>query len=1195
MNRLRARLVPWLCGLLWCSLCGVHAQEFRATLTGTVSDPSGAVIPNATVEAVNNSTQQKYTAKTTGSGAYYIPYILPGTYTVRATAPGFKTAEQNDVTLEASRSFNLNFKLEVGMATQTVEVTTAPPLLENANGSGGTILDAHELENVPLNGRQVYTLIGTTPGSAFLQHQFGASGYSGTRGWDVSNNYRLGGGVNTYQQFTLNGSNITMQDNGAQGTWELAPNIDALQEVNIMTTTYDARYGRTGGGTVNMVVKSGTNVYHGDAYEYLENGDLNANNFENNLNGLPRQNIHQNQFGGTIGGPIKKDKIFFFASDEQYLETIPFTTLTSVPPAYLRPQAGQGVNFTPTGYTIFDPSTTVCKAPGGTIGNCANNNYARSPFPNDTIPATRISPIGLALLNLFPQPNSGSNGLNNNFIANTPDQYNYNQPMVRLDYNTSDRTRWYSMFAFQHGTEFRNTSGFPPPAENGNIHHIRQELMASQDMTHIFSPSLVGDFKVSFSRFLDFSWNGDLAAPVNPATIGLNMPSIPTSSLKDLPQITFSQLYPQVVGNQVNNNVYNNIIFDNDWSKTAGHHTFEFGGEIAEFQYGNPQSVGSPNGSFQFGTSNTQYNPFTRNSLPGVLDGFPIASLLLGYPNSGGVDWNDTFFVGFPAFAIYGQDNWKVLPNLTLNIGLRYDVQRGSRDRYNRLNRGLCLTCLNPITNEINYPVVNAELAPYGVSLGPIYGGMEFAGVNGNSVDGYNTDWSNIEPRFGFAYQATRTTVIRGGWGTFFAVGLERGTNTGFSQSTPYISSLNGGVTPTEYFNSGTPFPNGAIPPSRSSLGLLTSLGSSFSIDFPGRRIPRSQEFSFGIQQEVPGHAVLDVRYVGNYTDRIRASFDNSGVVWVNGTMSYDQLQAGIANPNLFNQQVPNPFYGLPGIPPSSNLGSSPTISRVYFLVPLIQYRGPIGDYTDPLGKTQYNALEVKLDKRLYGVDRGLAFRLSYTWSKTMSELGYENGWPYQDPNLLKGIYQDDQTNQFALTGEWDLPIGRGSKYVATNASGILGALINHWRLDWVFSYDSGFPVALSTGYYYTCNQSWRPAGGPTRAEWINTGGPSASCWTPVPQWHLMTTPNITNAVRQPSVPDLDVTLEKNFRLTEKFNLQLRGEAQNLTNSVLFGPPDTNPGDKIGISNGNPTGFGTVAPLQYNFPRIVQVALKLLF
>jgi hypothetical protein len=1173
------------------------AQEFRATLTGTVTDPSGAVVPKARIEAINNGTQEKYTAITTGAGTYYIPYILPGTYSVRASAPGFKTEEQDGVMLQASRSLNLNFALQVGEATQRVEVTTAPPLLENANGSGGTVLSQRELMDVPLNGRQVYTLIGTTPGSQFLQTQFGASGYSGTRGWDVSNNYRLGGGVNTYQQFTLDGSNVTMQNNGAQGTWEIAPNVDALQEVNIMTTTYDARYGRTGGGTVNMVMKSGTNQYHGDAYEYLENGAMNANNFENNLNGLPRQNIHQNQFGGTIGGPIKKDKIFIFGSDEQYLETIPFTTLTSVPPTYIRPQSGNGVDFTPSGYTIFDPSTTVCTAPGGSIGNCSGNKYARQPFAGDVLPASRINPIGAAVLNIFPLPNSGgATALNNNYIANTPDKYNYNQPMVRVDYNTSDKTRWYSMFAFQHGTEFRNTSGFPAPAENGNINHMRQDLTASQDMTHIFSPSFVGDFKLSFTRFLDFSWNGDLSAPVNPSTIGLDMPAIPTSALKDLPQFTFSQLYPQVVGNQVSNNVYNSIIFDNDWSKTAGHHTFEFGGEIAEFQYGNPGSVGHPNGQFSFGTSNTQYNPFTRNTLKGVLDGFPIADLLLGYPGSGSVDWNDTLFEGFPTFAVYGQDNWKITKNLTLNIGLRYDVQRGLRDRYNRLNRGLCLTCLNPITNEINYPVVNAELAPYGVSLGPVFGGMEFAGVNGQSRDGYNTDWTNLEPRFGFAYQATPTTVLRGGWGIFYAVGLEAGTQRGFSFSTPYITSLNGGATPTNYFQSGNPYPNGAEPPTGSSLGLLTGLGSSFSIDFPQRRIPRSEEFSFGIQQALPGRIVLDARYAGNYSDRIRASFDNSGVIWINGTMDYTTLQQGIANPNLFNEQVPNPFYGLPAIPKNSNLGSSPTISRVYFLTPLIQYRGPIGDYTDPLGEAWYNALELKLDKRLYGASRGLSFQFSYTWSKTMSALGYENGWPYQDPNLLQGIYQDDQTNVAAVTGEWDLPVGKGSKYVASNATGLLSALISNWRLNWVFTYGSGYPVALNTGWYWTCsNQSWAPPGGPTRAEWINTGGPGASCWTPVPQWHLMTTPNITNAVRDPTIPNLNVAVEKDFYVTESMHFQLRGEAQNLTNGVMFGPPDNNPADKIGIANGNPTGFGTVAPTQYNFPRILQVALKIFF
>ncbi len=398
--------------------CVLFAQEFRATIMGRVTDPSGATVANADVQAVNKATQQAYNTTSTDKGDYFIPYVLPGTYTVSVTAPGFKTQVQDNVLVQASKSTGLNFSLELGTATQTVEVTGAPPLIETANGSGGTVLTERELENVPLNGRQVYTLLGTTPGSQFTQTQFGAQGYSGTRAWDVSNAYTLGGGVQGYQQFTLDGANVTMQAHGSQGTWEIAPNVDALQEVNVMTTTYDARFGRTGGGTVNMVTKSGTNGYHGDLYEYLENGDLNANNFEDNLNGIPRQNLHQHQFGGTFGGPVKKDKIFFFGSYEEYLEHIPFTTVTSVPPAYLRPTNGSGVNFTQSGYIVYDPSTTVCTAPGGTLGNCPGNAYARTEFPNDTIPANRINPIGAALLNLYPLPNTGgTNALQNNYIA----------------------------------------------------------------------------------------------------------------------------------------------------------------------------------------------------------------------------------------------------------------------------------------------------------------------------------------------------------------------------------------------------------------------------------------------------------------------------------------------------------------------------------------------------------------------------------------------------------------------------------------------------------------------------------------------------------------------------------------------------------------------------------------------------------
>ncbi|MBV8895281.1 MAG: carboxypeptidase regulatory-like domain-containing protein, partial [Acidobacteriaceae bacterium] len=473
------RVLPAACAALFFT-CILGAQEFRGTLTGTVTDPSGATIGQASVQAVNNATHENYSSTTTGKGAYFIPYVLPGIYTVTVTAPGFKQQVQQNVVMEAGRSTGLNFSLQLGAVGQTVEVSAAPPLIETANGSGGTILTEREIENAPLNGRQIYSLIGTTPGSQVTQTQYGAQGFSGTRAWDVNGSYRLGGGVQGYQQFILDGTNISLQFHGSQGTWEFAPNVDALQEVNVMTTTYDARFGRTGGGTVSMVTKSGTNGYHGDLYEYLENGDLNANNFENNLNGLPRQNLHQHQFGGTFGGAVKKNKIFFFGAFERYIENIPFTTVTSVPPAYLRPSSGSGVNFTQTGFTIYDPATTVCTAPGGTIGNCPGNAYARTAFPNDTIPANRINPIGAAILNLYPLPNSGGGGLQNNYIANVPDKYRYWQPMVRVDYQTSDNTRFYSVFDFFHGTEFRNVSGFPPPAENGNINTMRQFLLASQ-------------------------------------------------------------------------------------------------------------------------------------------------------------------------------------------------------------------------------------------------------------------------------------------------------------------------------------------------------------------------------------------------------------------------------------------------------------------------------------------------------------------------------------------------------------------------------------------------------------------------------------------------------------------------------------------------------------------------------------------
>ncbi len=1211
-----ARLVGagLLCFFLFSGLA--RAQEFRATLSGQVTDPSGAVIPNAAITAVKNDTHQTYTARTDNSGVYVIPYMLPGIYTVTVSAKGFRTGVQEKVLLQAAQKYGLNFRLQVGMARQEVTVSTAPPLINTASGSSANMLTGREIENIPLNGRQIYMLIGTTPGSQFLQTQFGASGYSGTRGWDVSNNYSLGGGVQGYNMFTLNGTNITMMGGfGEEGSWMVAPNADAVQEVNIQSNTYDARYGYTMGGTVNIVTKSGTNQYHGDLYEYLENGSLNANNFENNYGGIPRGNTIQHQYGGTFGGPIKHNKIFFFGSFEGYWEDIPFTTLTSVPPAYLHPQAGQGVNFTQTGYTIYDPLTTVCKAAGGTLGNCKGNNYARTEFPNDTIPANRIDPAAAALLNLFPMPNINTTSIVDNYIATTPDEYRYWQPMVRVDYTTSDRTRWYTVFEWQRGHEFRDSSGFTGPAETGDIHTFRENVVASQDMTHTFSPSLVGDFKLSFTRFNSRFPNGPLSTPT-PSSIGLHMPDVPTAFKDLLPQISFGELYPGIIGNTVSTQMNQTMVLDVDFTKIHGAQSFEFGGEIGRWNFANPFDVGHPNGTFSFGTQPTQYNPMRRDALPGITDGNVIASLLLGYPTGGGVDWQHTVYETIPEYAIYGQDNWRVNHRLTLNIGLRYDVVGGVVDRFNGLNRGMCLSCVNPITNSSTYQsnisnsknlsawqaATAAIYAAAGSTAGPsihpgtVHGGIQFTGAYGQPRNAYNIDWSNLAPRLGFAYEIDPKTVLRGGWGWEFGYGIEGGTRSGFSITTPYINSLNGGVTPSDYFLTGTPYPNGVIKPVGSSLGLETNLGNSQSLDFPQRKIPRATVMSIGIQRQLPWHTVLSVKYAGNYARALRTQ----GVFeWVNGVLplewGYPDLQQNHYDSTLaseLNARVPNPYYGV--VPSNSSLGSSPTVRAANLLVPLNQF-GLVGDYTDPYGKSWYDSLQVKLDKRLYGARRGLSYQLAYTYSKNMALTSYRNGWPWQDPHPIYNPIGYDRTNIFTLAGEWDLPMGRGAKYIFSNPSRLWGGVINNWRLDWIFSDESGTPVGVPN-VWYVGHHGFVPTGGPTFSQWIyNCNGIPKDCYTPIPTFGQGNQPDRIGYLRNPYIPNLDLSLQKDFTLTESKRLQFRADAFNLMNTPLFPGPNENTSQPPKEVNGRWQGFGTVNLFQQNFPRIIQLSLKLFF
>jgi hypothetical protein len=1221
-----------------------QAQEFRATLTGEVSDSTGALVPGATVTATNIDSGTVYKGKTTGRGVYSINYVLPGDYTITAEAKGFKTAKQDRVTMLAAQTFNQNFSLAIGSAGETVEVTGAPPQLETTTASGGNVIGARELENVPLNGGQAYALIGTTPGSQ-VTSQAGPGGNSGTRGWDVSNSYSLGGGIVGNNQFTLNGANITSQfgyDNHSPGEWTVSPNVDSIQEVNVMTTSYDARFGRTSGGTVNVVSKSGGNQYHATARYAYEGGLFGADTYTNNLTGTPRQGQTQNQFWLTAGGPIIKNKLFIFFGFEGYRQSIAGTTLENVAPAFLRPSynGNAGVDFGlvgsmdaqdfPNGLPVFEPGTATC-LDGGPVTACNSNHVAQTEFPNDTLPSTDINATSLALLKYLPLPNitSAANLVNGpNFLGHTPSLYDYNQPQVRVDYNLSDKTKLYSYFLYWKGKEFRSGNGLSGPAENGNINWLHQNWVATQDVTHVFSPTLTADFKVAFDRFFESSPDGDLAELPTPSSLGLSMPLPGTTNLSVVPEFRISDGWGTgylsnntVFGNNLNADVTNNFTLNVDVTKTKGAHTLEIGGEVDEFQFGGlPDGGGHPNGTFEFDSGWTQYNPHNANcysptgapntsctSLQNNQNGSSLASFYLGQPGSGNVDWIYSIMEGYPVYAAYAQDNWRVTPKMSLNFGIRYDVQRGLRERHNHLNRGLCLTCVNPVTND---PAYQANLASSsnaaawtaaGItpsSLTQVLGGVQFAGATGESRDAYNTDWSNIGPRFGFAYQINSKTVLRGGYGIMYSYGLEGGSSVGETQSTSYTASTDGGNTPTGNFNTGSPFSSGLLKPTGNTLGLETDLGNGgVQVDFPGRKIPIEQIMSLGFQRALPSSMVLDVRFAGNYTKRLRT------FLWVDGTATLAQENQAIADPAYFNQQVPNPYYGVANMSGPGQCGTGTTIPAIELMEPLSQYCSPggtglVGEYNAPIGGNFYNGLEVKLDKRVSGgAGRGLSFQLAYTYSKTINEDGYRNGWPYQDPEQIHQLAGTDRTHVLTVTSVYDLPFGKGRTFL-TNSNRLVNSLVGNWTASGVFSAQSGTPVGLNTGWDYTCNHSYKPTGGSTLGHWFSTAGADpTSCWSGLSPYELQPIVSTTAQVRNPTMPNLDASIQKSTAITSRLNFDLRLDAFNVTNGVLFGGPDTNPGDgpaEYHVGSGW-SGFGTVGASQKNFPRILQVSGKLSF
>ena len=1157
------------------SAIALNAQDFRATLSGRVIDPSGASIPGATVKAINTANNEVKSTQASIDGSYTIPYLNPGTYNIDVSASGFQGLRREGIVLEVAAKVNLPLHLTLGQMTEQITVVGQQEVIDTNTADRGLVFDPIKTQEYPLNGRQTYMLMSLTPGVVFTQEQFGASGFSGTRGWDVNSSYKINGARTGENLFLLNGAPIS--NNG--GSWQIAPNVEAVQEFKVMTNTYDASYGRFGGGVVNTTLKSGTKEWHGDVFDYWRNRLFDANTFQNNTQGLLKGFHNQHQFGGVVGGPIRKEKDFIFFSFEGWQEVVPFPALSSTPPVELR----DGQHFTQFGYKIFDPLTThPCVAPEP----CQGQVYIANPFPNNVIPQSRISPVGAKILSYFPPPNGP--GINNNFIAaGNLGRYYYNQPMARWDHNFGANDRFYALFTLQEGYEYRSTTGFPRPAATGNTNNQRANRNLILDETHVLSPRAVLDVRASYGRFVQTT-PGFSDFTLSAKSLGMtNFTPAPTSPGDVPPSISvggYSGAILSSSGSAYAWNSYNQYNFTPSLTFSLRKHTLRTGFEWNYVTNGNT-ATGLSNGQFTFNSNWTQQLQARQQN---ALDGSGVATLLLGSPSSGSIAYNDSQYRSRPYYGFYVQDDYHVTDRLTLNLGLRYDVQIPWLERFNRENRGWDSSTKNPLSDQIlakwaqlktDYDKANPTAKyPYPEPPKVLRGGFLFPGVGGQPRRLYNTDWMNIQPRAGFAYRIGAKTVLRGGGGIYYQSSTQAGTTTGFTQGTGYTTSLDG-FTPSSGANlSGAysltnPFPNGFARPTGSTLGILTNVGNGVGYDPAGFRIPRTYQVSFGIQRELRAGIVAEISYAGNLQNHINLSQN------LNHEPMADQLQA-IADPAYFTRPLPNPFFGL--VPITTSLGGSGTINANNLLRPNPIYQG-ITDNLIQQGKYRSDQLQVRVEQRAFG-NKGSAagvmtWVVSYAFGKAFEMNHRLNDWNTAEP-LVRELDNTDKTHNLSLSGVWDLPFGHGRR-LANVDNKVARALIDRWTLAPIMSYSTGNP----TGWANLINKcgDWHA---PSQNEnaWFNN---DKNCYAQLATNVLRTVPDRFPDIRDPSVgPSINVALEKSIPMGERYRFVIRGESFNLFNHPQRPGPDT------GFTS--PT-FGQLPKTQLNFPRLIQFAAKFYF
>jgi len=1142
------------------------AQSFQGGLRGTVRDPQG-VIPGATVTLVNQEAGVSRDTTTNDAGEYSFPGVPPGVYTIRASVAGFKTFERKDARIGTQQFLTLDIVLEIGAVEETVTVAAEAPLIDTSNASTGDVLDKTTLETLPSISRMAYLVSNTVPTVTYT----GNPHMNRMQDQTEASRLALGGGISVGNNYLLDGFPITDLQNRASAS----PSIESLEDVKVQVHTYDAEMGRTGGGMFNATAKSGTNRIQGGAFVLMRPGSLIGENFFLELQHQPNPDQFWRNAGGGVGGPIVRSRTFFWVAAEGYRDGLTQNGNLHVPTIAERNGDFSGLtDASGRPVLIYDPLTT-----DPVTG-------ARQPFPGNKIPTNRINPVGANIVKYLPLPNSGNTTADNgspNYVAQSTPNNLGQQVSAKVDHHVNQSVALSGVYLYQY-TEEPAISFFPeaPFAQGGQ--NNRPVHVAVFNNTYVVNSSTVLTLRYGWNTFEDIT---PLLYPFDAHALGFSRTFADAIPVQRFPAVTLTGYQGTSFTGQGKTHFYSHGA-NGTLTKLAGEHSLKVGADyrvlgVKAKTYGNSAGTFTFSGQFT-GSNATSPAATSRNT---------IADLLLGYPASGSIPINPEIDDYVNYFSGYVQDDFRVNGRLTVNYGLRLEHETGLAERNNQPAVGFDTTTVSPL--NVTIP---AGLDPLHPQARQVNGGLIYAGVNGAPTHQGNPPAVKPSPRVGAVFRITDNTVLRGGYGMFWAPwNYSAVTSTGYSQTTTLTQNNNVPITSID-----NPFPNGLLQPTGNSLGLASGASSGISFFDRSATAPRIQQYSADVQRELPGNISVSAGYVGSRGDHLN----------YNSAINLNQLPTEyLSLGRQLTSLVPNPFFGVAG---AGTLAAQATVQLNSLLIPYPQYGLNGVSMTTAAAHSQYNAAVVQLRKRVTGWWGG---NFSYTYSRlTDNQIGqfgsgnylafaaapgivdnynYIPGSANYNPDVDYGLSLNDMPHKLVIAPIVQLPFGKGR---ARANDGLLSYVAGGWTVAAVAMVQSGFPIPVTqtpnttnlngagqrpnlvpgAGVLMPGDITERLQSNPADNLYLNPAAFSLA-----PAFTLGSAPFVLPGVRSPVRRSIDLAFNKDFPTGGRSSATFRLEIINVLNAPWYTRMAS-----AGFGNAN---FAQVTT-QANYSRFAQITLR---